>query len=861
MTNGHPMGDASAAATQTDVDLTNCDREAIHLLGNVQPYGCLLAVSSDWLIQHASRNISDFLGWKVEDAVGHPLSDVLPQASLGRLRAKLSSLRHEDATARIIDFDLMADGRRFDVSLHQSGRSLLIEAELKTDEGLDRDDLGSVQALIRRIANRPSFEDKLDQAARGLKMLSGFDRVMVYRFDDEGAGEVVAEARQRDMEPFLGLRYPASDIPKQARALYLRNLLRLIADVDAEPSPILPPVDPTGVVPDLSMAVTRAVSPIHLEYLRNMGVQASMSVSIVREGKLWGLLACHHNSPRYIDFEKRTAIELFAQLFAYELAQHQANMEREDLARAQSLHDKVVSRVSDGENLVDVFDDFAEQIEQHISYDGIAIYSDGVYRAIGRAPTHDEFVGLARFLNTAPTSRVFQTHDLAAAYPGAAHFADRAVGIMALPISRTPRDYIALFRGEVAKQVTWAGNPEKPVEATGPNGLRLTPRKSFEAWRQKVTGQSAPWATAEQRLAEHLRLTLLEVVLKVTDQANLEAKRSREQQDLLIAELNHRVRNILNLIRGLVSQTRADGDQLDGYVANLNGRIQALARAHDQLTRRDWSAVSLRELLDVEVRAFLTDATDRVVISGVTPFLSPQAYSAAALVFHELVTNSAKYGALSDDRGRVHVDMSRDRDGTLAISWKETGGPAVRAPTRRGFGSAIIERSIPHELSGTARVDFKVTGLQAHFTIPARFIGPETEEATPTADLSVVEEVQNLSGRALVVEDSMIIAMDATDMLQELGCDEVDVAGSTAEAMTLLDAGTTYDFALLDVNLGSDTSASVAQVLAERGVPIVLATGYGETEAIKESFPPAPVLQKPYSSDTLRSAIRSSVTG
>ncbi|MEC7300430.1 MAG: PAS domain-containing protein, partial [Pseudomonadota bacterium] len=130
MTNGHPMGGASAAPTQTDVDLTNCDREAIHLLGNVQPYGCLLAVSSDWLIQHASRNISDFLGWKVEDAVGHPLSDVLPQASLGRLRAKLSSLRHEDATARIIDFDLMADGRRFDVSLHQSGRSLLIEAEL-----------------------------------------------------------------------------------------------------------------------------------------------------------------------------------------------------------------------------------------------------------------------------------------------------------------------------------------------------------------------------------------------------------------------------------------------------------------------------------------------------------------------------------------------------------------------------------------------------------------------------------------------------------------------------------------------------------------------------------------------------------
>ncbi|EAQ04294.1 hypothetical protein OB2597_09129 [Pseudooceanicola batsensis HTCC2597] len=838
------------------VDLTNCDREPIHKLGAVQSYGCLVVLSADWIVLHASANVKSFLGWEAADMPGRPLSEMLPHASLSKLRAKLSGLLHADATARLIDVDLFGDGRSFDASIHRSGRSIIAEFEFKTDAAPDRDDLGSVQALVHRIAAHGTFGEKLDQAVRGLKLLSGFDRVMVYRFAEDGAGEVVAEARERSMEPFLGLRYPASDIPQQARQLYTRNLLRLIADVDAVPSPLLPETDPTGEKPDLSLAVTRAVSPIHLEYLRNMGVGASMSVSLLRRGKLWGLMACHHMSPHYIDFEKRTAIELFAQLFSYELAQHEAEVERADMLRAQALHDKVIGRVSDGEALLDVFPEFAEEVETHIPHDGIAIYCGGEYRALGRAPTEDEFAGLARFLNTAPLSQVYSVQDIAAVHPPAAHFADRAVGMLALPISRTPRDYIVLFRGEVAQQVTWAGNPEKPVEATGPNGLRLTPRKSFEAWRQKVMGQSAPWTESEVRLAEALRTTLLEVVLKITDQANIESRRSREQQELLIAELNHRVRNILNLIRGLISQTRTDQDTVDSYISSLNGRIQSLARAHDQLTRQDWSAISLRELVEVEVRAFLTGAENRVTIAGSTPFLSPAAYSSMALVFHELVTNSVKYGALSDEGGHVAIDLARTPDGALQIHWEETGGPTVRAPTRRGFGSAIVERTIPHELQGTAQVAFRVTGLVADFTIPAKHVGGDAEPGDAAADPGGGEGLPDrpLHGHGLVVEDSMIIALDATDMMRDLGCDEVEVASSCSEALDLLESRQDHAAAIVDVNLGEETSAPVAARLSELGIPFLLATGYGETDSIRETFPGVPIVQKPYSTDALRAA-------
>ncbi|OIQ33497.1 MAG: two-component system sensor histidine kinase/response regulator [Alphaproteobacteria bacterium MedPE-SWcel] len=846
------MSDPDTQYDMTAVDLSNCDREPIHILGHTQSFGCLLAMSSDWLIAHASVNCHDLLGLAADDLIGQPFLDYFSQEFTHLLRTQVQSLANLKGAARMFRIDVFGDGRLFDISVHRADRTFVCEFEPRETAVPNRDDTALVQALIARVQRHNDLEQATQEAARGLQVLLGMDRVMVYRFEEDGTGTVIAESLRGAGDSYLGLRYPASDIPKQARALYKRSLLRIIPDVEAPTHPIIPAQSPTGQPLDLSLAITRAVSPIHLEYLRNMGVGASMSVSILRRGELWGLFACHHNSAYHVDYERRSAIELFVQMFNYELAHLETARELEDLDRARDLHDTLMTQVSGSDTLMDVFQSLANEIAAVIPHDGLVVYVDGMFRAIGATPTEDEFLGLARFLNTTRTSEIYASHQIGARYDRADQFADRAAGVLALPISRKPRDYLVLFRRELVHSVRWAGNPDKPVIA-GPNGPRLTPRKSFEAWQDVVRGQCAPWRSGEQRAAEALRITLLEVVLKLSDEANASRKRAEEQQELLIAELNHRVRNILNLIRGLISQGRGDAVTIEEYSDVLDKRIHSLARAHDQLTEENWGWISLRALIGTEVDAFLSDDRERVAISGDDIALSPTAFTSMALVMHELVTNSVKYGALSDTGGRVTLDVTLNADGTASLDWTEQGGPVVQPPTRKGFGTTIIERSVPFELKGSAELRFRPSGIEAAFVLPTlhvrkmtRAIAQAAQDAADVAEAARVATTDiTLSGEALVVEDNMIIAMDAADMLTELGAEQVHTAGDVATALGLLD-GRQISFALLDVNLGAEVSLKVAEACAALNIPAILATGYGgEGDAVSD-YPQKVVLRKPY---------------
>ena len=845
----------------SQVDLTNCDREPIHIIGHVQPFGMLMAVSPDWIVAHASANIGELVRRDSGEVIGSPISDLLPNQTVHDLRARLQLLTHDDAVARGFGVDLMQDGRRFDVSVHRSGRLYIFEFEVSARRdgpvaaGASVRDSELVRALMSRIQRQTTVERMAREAARGLKALTGFDRVMVYRFNEDDTGTVMAEALEAGQPPYHGLRFPASDIPRQARALYTRNLLRLIADVGAETVPVLPAKGPDGQPLDLSLSATRAVSPIHLEYLKNMGVQASMSVSILSKGKLWGLMACHHREPLYVDYETRSAAELFAQLFSYELTQQEMNTELAEMDQARDMHDRLLSQMTAEPDVTESLGTIARAIEEVVEFDGIVAYSDGRFQAIGATPTEEEFLGLVRYLNTAQASTVFFTDNIAGRYPPGEGFADRAAGLMALPISRQPRDYIVLFRREIARSVTWAGNPDKPVEA-GPNGQRLTPRKSFEAWQQVVRGTSAPWRTSERRAADALRVTLLEIVLKLSDEANAARKRAQQQQELLIAELNHRVRNILNLIQGLVSQGRGDAGTIETYAEVLNARIHALARAHDQLTSKSWTWVPLTFLLETETRAYLNAQADRVKLTGQPIDLSPGAFTTMALVLHELVTNSAKYGALSDSSGTVSLSVSLAPDGAAELLWQERGGPPVKPPTRRGFGTTIIERSVPFELKGEAEVDFLISGLRARFRLPEAVVQPSqaAAETVRPAEAARAKAEVRLEGEAMVVEDNMIIALDASDGLSDLGASQVHTAPSVALALDILERAEVR-FALIAVNLGSESSLPVAEACAARGIPFALATGYGENEHLLADYPPAPVLRKPYDMDHVRALL------
>ena len=838
------------------LSLANCDREPIHQLGKIQDFGALVAVNADWFIAHRSANLEAILGRTGEIEIGSRLSELLSPSALTRIRSTASNLTETDQVERLFGVALTDDEALFDCAIHSSGAYVVIEIEPHTAGDLERQ-LATLRPIMARLDKYDRPETLAAEAARQLRMALGIDRVMVYRFRDDLSGEVIAEAKRDDLEGFYGLRYPKSDIPAQARALYVRNRFRIISDVESEPVPILPELSLDGEPLDLSMSALRAVSPIHIEYLHNMGVGASLSISIVIGGKLWGLFACHHYGPKLLPYSQRTAAELFSELFSLVMERVVARNLADLREEGRAVHDRLMRDIAAGTPLTRSLPTLDPVIQRIVPHDGVSIFVDDIYDSRGSSPNEEEFRAVVPILNASATSRLLATEALAERIPRAESFADRAVGALIIPISRSPRDYLVLWRKPLTKVVNWAGNPEKPIEY-GPNGARLTPRKSFEAWQETVEGRAEAWTPAEQQIAEGLRVTLLEIILRLTDEAVQERARAQQQQELLIAELNHRVRNILNLIRGLVSQSKHEAKDIEAFVDIVGGRITSLALAHDNITKGNWSSAPLRTLIDSEAQAYLSSGlTDRVTISGPDVEVSPEAYTVLALVLHEMITNSAKYGALSDSTGNVAVNITRDPEDDLRIAWRETGGPPVKPPKRRGFGSTIIERSIPFELNGKATVEYKLSGIEAEFCIPARFIEWKTSGASQTATARkqpANSQLGTLPERVLLVEDSMIIALDTEDCLRELGVHEVTVESSVEGALAAI-AKTKPELAILDYNLGKESSEEVAADLARRGVPFWLATGYGEMKDRLEEMGASGLLVKPYGRDELVSIL------
>lgn len=823
-------------------DLSECAREPIQFLGHVQAFGCLLIISNDWVIQNASANTAEILDLPAPKLIGSRLMDHLSPEAMHDLRGKLQTLSGGDESGRLFGVDLRGNGSRFDAALHRMDGSYVIEFERKTG-GRKRDDLAMVQPLLARVRRGRTLEEMCQAAARGLTALTGFARVMVYRFGPDQTGLVIAESRSDKMDSYLGLHFPAGDIPPQARALYARSPLRIIADVHSPIYPLVPDRDPEGRPVDLSLAVTRAVSPIHLEYLRNMDVRASMSVSIMRKGELWGLMACHHPQPHHIDYETRSAVELFTQLFSYELALLEEGLEREQTAQAHDLHERLVMLFESGVDFSSGLDRIAEEIGAVIDFDGLALVSNDRYCAQGLAPTETEFRLLEQYLSRAPTGRVFRTDQLELACPGAVSPERSIGGLLAIPIKRHPRQFLMLFRTEVAQNVLWAGDPTKIITERG----RVHPRKSFAAWRETVRGKSAPWSAAELRAAEVLRVTLLELVLKLTSDQNVAGQKRSRKQEVLISELNHRLRNVFGLVEGLLAQAGPSGTP---YAEEVRGRLRSLARANEQLTRTRRDRFSLGDLIRDEVAAF-GGANDRVEIEGGDVLLPALHGATLSLVVHELVTNSVKHGALSRPDGTISVVFAPCPEG-IEWHWQEHGGPKVVQPERVGFGSTLISQSIPHELGGKAQIDYLSEGLQARFVMPgtqAELISDRRPQTRRNGAAQGAKASVRLSGKVLVVEDNLIIAMNAADALRGLGADDVLIAGTVPEALSHIEQNAVA-LAILDVDLGGQTSAGVAERLRERGVPYLLATGYDADQVARESGVPAShVLSKPYSNE------------
>jgi light-regulated signal transduction histidine kinase (bacteriophytochrome) len=635
----------------SEADLSQCDREPIHLLGGIQPHGVLLAFSeSEFTLALVSANTEALLGRLPETLLGRPLAEVLPPASLALLTRALSQ-------PVIPSLRLEAAGRSFFGLVHRGDGLVVLELEPALESSSEEEALGMVDLLLSPLARARGPLGLLQAAADAVRTLTSFDRVMVYRFDSDWHGEVVAESRAADVDSFLGMHFPASDIPAQARALYTRNTLRLIVDAHAQPVPLVPAVLPSRGRPlDLSGAALRSVSSVHLEYLANMGVGASCSISLLRDGELWGLLACHHRTPLRVPPATRRACDVLARLVALQLASEERAAASAEFAQRAGLQSQLVERLSaDAATLTTALSHQGELLRGLTNAGGVALLLGGAPLLVGDTPAGQDVEELAGWLAGQRFEGAFHTEHLARLHPPAGEYADVASGLLAVRLDETAPRFVLWFRPEVTRTVTWAGNPQKPVVA-GPGSTRLHPRASFDAWRETVRGVSLPWTPADLATAEGFRGALVGVLLR--EAAAL--TRSNAELDAFSGTVAHDLKEPLRGIQQYVGFLLEDyGDTVGDEgrkqleeVGWLSGRIQGQLDGLFEFSRAGrvalaWGLTDMQDVVDevlLTVSARLQENQVEVRMPRRLPLVECDAVRIRQ-VWANLLTNAAKYHA------------------------------------------------------------------------------------------------------------------------------------------------------------------------------------------------------------------------
>ncbi|WMD20656.1 GAF domain-containing protein [Achromobacter seleniivolatilans] len=545
------------------VTLANCDSEPIHIPGAIQPLGALLAFDADGILRFASENAAQLLGSQLTLGLACA-PGALPQALAHYLE---TWLRNADPIFDPLTITLGAT--TYDVIGHRNGDGLtIIELERRTEDNSVADP-ALIYRSIERVRRQPDTKSLLDSALREVRRATGFDRVMAYRFHPDDSGEIVAEQRHDTLEDWVGRRYPAGDIPAQARRLYTVNTLRQIADAGYQPIRVLgaPSTSPRPL--DMSFSSLRSVSPVHLEYMANMGVQASMSLSLVIGGQLWGMIACHHHSPHPIPYPARLACEALAQVLSAAIANIEGNARAEDARRNAALVSQLAERVSASENVPHALSCGPQTPGSLIPGDAtLCLWGNSVTVFGGIAP-RGELAGILCALDQSG-QRLVHTDNIARDYPDLQTDLVPYAGLLACKFDPMNNGWLIWLRKEQIETLVWGGKPEKQY-AVGSLGPRLTPRGSFEAWREVVRNTSMPWLPAELEAADNLRDELSHIATSRT--ADVDRARTA-----LLAMLGHDLRDPLQSISmaaTLLSKTDS-GARMGERIRYSSGRMQRL---------------------------------------------------------------------------------------------------------------------------------------------------------------------------------------------------------------------------------------------------------------------------------------------
>jgi chemotaxis family two-component system sensor kinase Cph1 len=678
------------------VDLSTCDREPIHIPGSIQPHGVLFALAEPALtVTQVSANVEPILGRHPESLVGRPISDLLGQHVAQQLRALLDSQSLDRNPIYLGTLTLATADTPFNAIIHRNDGVVIVE--LEPASSADAATFQQLYPMVRTFVNRLQAATDVREicriAADEVRRITGFDRVLVYQFDKDWNGTVVGESRDDIVYgSFMDLRFPASDIPAQARELYRVNRLRLIVDASYRPSPLVPPTNPASGRPlDLTFASLRSVSPVHVEYLHNMGLVASMSISILRDGQLWGLISCHHKRPRNVSFEIRTACDFLGQVLSVHLEARERAAEYEHRMRLTEIHGKLLAHMAAEEHFASGLLKHPQELLALTGAAGAAVVFEGRRGLIGQTPSEEQVAGIVEWLSEQHGGQETVCMDsLAGALPGAEVYKDVASGLLAIEISKLHSSYILWFRPEVIQTVTWGGDPRKPVEPEPGGPLRLHPRKSFEAWKETVRLRSIPWRQVEEEAAHDLRNAVVGIVLRKAEELaelSAELKRSNKELEAFSYSESHDLRAPFRHIVGyaellrdrIASHENPEKDELR-YIetiiesANFAGTLvdnllmfSRMGRSQLTVTR-----VDMNLLLD-EVRRSLTDEKEtRRVSWRVAPLPTVLGdLVMLRLVVQNLLTNALKY---TRPRAEAVIEVGAEqRDGEWVVHVRDNG--------------------------------------------------------------------------------------------------------------------------------------------------------------------------------------------
>ena len=659
----------------TTITLTNCDREPIHIPGLVQPYGFLLCLDETTKqVVQASENVEAHVGISAGQLLHKGLERLLGPDRLAEVRALWPTL---GTTPKLLGarLDYVQGQPFFKLILHRYDGLVWVEFEPVAEAEVSALDLPSLNSTLAQLLEASTVQEFCQRAVEHVREITGFARVGMYRFAPNESGEMIAEAKRADLDPLLGLHYPATDIPQQARAMYLKNWLRFIPDVDYVAAPLVPVRTlSTGRPPDMTHSVLRSVSPIHIQYLKNMGVAATMTISVIQDGRLWGMLMCHHDSPRLISFELRELCLFIAKTFSALLPTKEQLEQSAYQLRIQEAKSRLFAQMGRQSNflaglyqqpttLLDVFD-----------CGGAAIFFEGELITLGHTPTEPQLLELLDWLRENVRQDVFYTDSYARHHPAGRAVRATASGILAITLAQEPGDYIIWFRPEVLQNVAWAGKNEK-VEKMDDGQLFLSPRQSFEAWSQEVEDTAAPWLPLEVEAARAIRLHISDIRIKILNELqaraaslsrlNTELTRSNDELDsfayIASHDLKEPLRGIHNysifLLEDYADLLDEEGVSKLKTLVRLSERMEALIDSLLQMSRIGRLDLELQptdmnqlvsEVLEL-LHPRLEQTNTTVEVRGPLPTVQADP-TRLREVLNNLLTNALKYSNKPDRR-------------------------------------------------------------------------------------------------------------------------------------------------------------------------------------------------------------------